>query len=197
MDIENIFKEQYILASKSDRRKTLLKQLGIKFKVIESGAKEVELNNSNPIKLVKYNAKLKAEEVSKRVKDKIIIAADTVVYLNGYTYHKPKDNKEAMKFLKSLSGKMHIVYTGLCVLDTKTGKEITDYEKTKVFFRELSQQEINYYIKNYNPLDKAGAYGIQEDFGCLFIKKIEGDYYNVVGLPLTRLYQNLIKLSSS
>lgn len=197
MDIENIFKEQYILASKSDRRKTLLKQLGIKFKVIESGAKEVELNNSNPIKLVKYNAKLKAKEVSKRVKDKIIIAADTVVYLNGYTYHKPKDNKEAMKFLKSLSGKMHIVYTGLCVLDTKTGKEITDYEKTKVFFRELSQQEINYYIKNYHPLDKAGAYGIQEDFGCLFIKKIEGDYYNVVGLPLTRLYQNLIKLSSS
>ncbi len=197
MDIENIFKEQYILASKSDRRKTLLKQLGIKFKVIESGAKEVELNNSNPIKLVKHNAKLKAEEVSKRVKDKIIIAADTVVYLNGYTYHKPKDNKEAMKFLKSLSGKMHIVYTGLCVLDTKTGKEITDYEKTKVFFRDLSQQEINYYIKNFNPLDKAGAYGIQEDFGCLFIKKIEGDYYNVVGLPLTRLYQNLIKLSNS
>ena len=97
MNIEDIFREQYILASKSDRRKTLLRQLGIRFKVIESYAEEVELNYGSPVKLVRHNSKIKAEAVAERVKDKIIIAADTVVYLDGFVFHKPKDEREAVK----------------------------------------------------------------------------------------------------
>ena len=196
MNIEDIFREQYILASKSDRRKTLLRQLGIRFSVIESNAVEVELNYGSPVKLVRHNSKIKAEAVAERVKDKIIIAADTVVYLDGFVFHKPKDEREAVKYLSTLSGRVHTVYTGLCNINTRNGEVISDYEKTKVYFRDLSDKEIRYYVKNYKPLDKAGAYGIQEDFGCLFIEKISGDYYNVVGLPLTKLYNNLLKLKN-
>ncbi len=196
MNIENIFKEQYILASKSARRKTLLRQLGIKFRVVESDAVEVELNYASPEKLVRHNSGIKAKAVAKKFSNKLIIAADTVVYLDGFVFHKPKDNREAVKYLKTLSGRMHTVYTGICIINTRTGEEIIDCEKTNVYFRKLSDKEIRYYVKNYNPLDKAGAYGIQEDFGCLFIEKISGDYYNVVGLPLTRLYKNLLKLSN-
>jgi septum formation protein len=194
MNIENIFKEQYILASKSARRRTLLRQLGIRFRVVESEVKEVELNYASPEKLVRHNSEIKAKAVAEKFNDKIIIAADTVVFLDGFVFHKPKDNREAVKYLKTLSGRMHTVYTGICIINSRTGEEIIDCEKTKVYFRELSEKEIRYYVKNYNPLDKAGAYGIQEDFGCLFIEKISGDYYNVVGLPLTRLYKNLLKL---
>lgn len=196
MNIEDIFREQYILASKSDRRKTLLRQLGIRFSVIESNAVEVELNYGSPVKLVRHNSKIKAEAVAEKVKDKIIIAADTVVYLDGFVFHKPKDEREAVKYLRTLSGRVHTVYTGLCIINTRNGEVISDYEKTKVYFRDLSDKEIRYYVKNYKPLDKAGAYGIQEDFGCLFIEKISGDYYNVVGLPLTKLYKNLLKLKN-
>jgi septum formation protein len=196
MNIEDIFREQYILASKSDRRKTLLRQLGIRFSVIESNAVEVELNYGSPVKLVRHNSKIKAEAVAEKVKDKIIIAADTVVYLDGFVFHKPKDEREAVKYLRTLSGRVHTVYTGLCIINTRNGEVISDYEKTKVYFRDLSDKEIRYYVKNYKPLDKAGAYGIQEDFGCLFIEKISGDYYNVVGLPLTKLYNNLLKLKN-
>ena len=196
MNIEDIFREQYILASKSDRRKTLLRQLGIRFKVIESYAEEVELNYGSPVKLVRHNSKIKAEAVAERVKDKIIIAADTVVYLDGFVFHKPKDEREAVKYLSTLSGRVHTVYTGICIINARNGEVLSDYEKTKVYFRDLSDKEIRYYVKNYKPLDKAGAYGIQEDFGCLFIEKISGDYYNVVGLPLTKLYKNLLKLKN-
>ncbi len=196
MNIENIFKEKYILASKSTRRRTLLRQLGIRFRVVVSEVKEVELNYASPEKLVRHNSEIKAKAVAEKFNDKIIIAADTVVYLDGFVFHKPKDNREAVKYLKTLSGRMHTVYTGICIINTRTGEEIIDCEKTKVYFRELTDREIRYYVENYNPLDKAGAYGIQEDFGCLFIEKISGDYYNVVGLPLTRLYKNLLKLSN-
>ena len=196
MNIEDIFREQYILASKSDRRKTLLRQLGIRFSVIESNAVEVELNYGSPVKLVRHNSKIKAEAVAEKVKDKISIAADTVVYLDGFVFHKPKDERDAVKYLRTLSGRVHTVYTGLCIINTRNGEVISDYEKTKVYFRDLSDKEIRYYVKNYKPLDKAGAYGIQEDFGCLFIEKISGDYYNVVGLPLTKLYNNLLKLKN-
>lgn len=143
---------------------------------------------------MRHNSEIKAKAVAEKFNDKIIIAADTVVFLDGFVFHKPKDNREAVKYLKTLSGRMHTVYTGICIINSRTGEEIIDCEKTKVYFRELSEKEIRYYVKNYNPLDKAGAYGIQEDFGCLFIEKISGDYYNVVGLPLTRLYKNLLKL---
>ena len=191
---EKLFSRKYILASKSARRISLLKQIGLNFKFIDSKAEENESRYHNPIAIVKHNSELKAKTVSPKFKDEIIIGADTIVFIDNKILHKPADEKEAEKFLKMLSGKRHCVYTGIYVIDTKSGSEFFDYEKTDVHFRKLTTVEIRYYIKHYSPLDKAGAYGIQEDFGCLFIKKITGDYYNVVGLPLVRLYEMLLKV---
>lgn len=192
--IGKVFSRKYILASKSPRRISLLKQIGINFISVDSNADEFESNFHNPVTIVKHNSKLKAYAVKKRFKNKIIIAADTVVYINKLVLHKPAGKNEALKFLKILSGNIHTVYTGIYLINNSNNKEIFDYEKTYVHFRKLSEKEIRYYIRHFNPVDKAGAYGIQEDFGCLFIDKINGDYYNVVGLPLTKLYLNLLKI---
>lgn len=192
--IDKVFSRKYILASKSPRRISLLKQIGINFIPVDSNADEFESNYHSPVAIVKHNSRLKACAVRKLYRNKTIIAADTVVYINKLVLHKPANKKEAFRYLKMLSGNNHIVYTGIYLINNKNDKEIFDYEKTKVKFRELSEREIRYYIKYYNPVDKAGAYGIQEDFGCLFIEKIVGDYYNVVGLPLTKLYLNLLKI---
>lgn len=192
--INEVFSRKYILASKSPRRISLLQQIGINFISVDSNADEFESRYHSPVTIVKHNSKLKACSVRYKFKNKIIIAADTVVYINKIVLHKPADKNEAFIFLKMLSNKFHTVYTGIYLINNYKNVEIFDYEKTKVKFRELSDNEIKYYIKNYNPVDKAGAYGIQEDFGCLFIEKIIGDYYNVVGLPLTKLYLNLLKI---
>jgi septum formation protein len=192
--IGKVFSRKYILASKSPRRISLLRQIGITFTSVDSNADEFESNYHHPVAIVKHNSKLKARSVRNKFKNKIIIAADTVVYINRFVLHKPANKNEAFVFLKMLSNKSHTVYTGIYLINNSTDKEIFDYEKTKVKFRKLSDDEIRYYIKHYNPIDKAGAYGIQEDFGCLFIEKIIGDYYNVVGLPLAKLYLNLLKI---
>ncbi len=124
----------------------------------------------------------------------IIITADTIVVIKGKVIGKPKDKKEAEKILKTLSGRTHTVYTGFSVYNSLNGKTITDYEKTFVTFRKLAVHEIREYIAGGSPMDKAGAYGIQDDYGAVFIKKINGCYYNVVGLPLTKLYQTLLRI---
>jgi septum formation protein len=185
--LDKVLSAKYILASKSPRRKHLLKQLGFDFKVVESNAKEVTEKNAN--KSVKINAQKKSRAVASKYKGRIIIGADTVVYLNEKILNKPKDLNEAKKYLRMLSGKKHVVYTGVNVINNITGKEEYGHETTVVAFRKLTGEEINYYVDKFKPLDKAGAYGIQDDFGCLFIEKITGDYYNVVGLPLVRLYK--------
>jgi septum formation protein len=189
--ISKIFKRDYVLASKSPRRSILLNQLGLNFISIDSDIIEKEGSNLKPLDVVKYNSLHKSRKVALDYRDKIVIGADTVVVLDKEMIGKPKSVNEAIKFLKKLSGKMHYVYTGFNVIDTRSGKERFDYERTSVYFRELSNEEITYYVKNFTPMDKAGAYGIQDDFGCLFIEKINGDYYNVVGLPLKKLYLNL------
>jgi nucleoside triphosphate pyrophosphatase len=191
---ETVLKQKYILASKSPRRIQLLKQIGLNFISIDSNTDELELKNHNPIRLVRHNSLLKSRKVAFNFDNEIIIGADTIVVLGKEILNKPKDTKEAVKFLKMLSGKKHFVYTGINVINTKNGKEIFDYEKTSVHFRKLNDDEIYFYVKKCRPFDKAGAYGIQDDFGCLFIEKINGDYYNIVGLPLVRLYQNLTKV---
>lgn len=193
-NFEKVLKQKYILASKSPRRIQLLRQIGLNFKSIDSNTKELESKFHNPVKSVKYNSLSKSRKVAFNYHDKIVIGADTIVLLGKEILNKPKDSNQAIKFLKSLSNKKHIVYTGINIINTKNGKEIFDYEKTTVYFRKLSIEEINFYVKKYKPLDKAGGYGIQDDFGCLFIEKISGDYYNIVGLPLARLYLNLIKI---
>jgi len=188
MNIKKILSRKYILASKSKRRIKLLKQIGLNFDVYPSTIDEKEDSYSIPTKIIRSNAEAKAKDVSKRFKNEVIIGADTIVVHRNLILHKPRSLRQAKNFLKFLAGKTHNVYTGIYLVDTYTGKELFNYEKTAVKFRKLSISEINYYVDNFKPLDKAGAYGIQDDFGCLFIKEIRGDYYNVVGLPLTRLY---------
>lgn len=185
--LDKVLSAKYILASKSPRRKHLLKQLGFDFQVAESNAREV--SGKIPHISVRTNAQRKSRAVAHNHKDRIVISADTVVYLNNRILNKPRNLKEAAKYLRMLSGKKHVVYTGVNVVNNVTGKEKYGHEKTTVEFRNLTDEEINYYVKKFKPLDKAGAYGIQDDFGCLFIAKITGDYYNVVGLPLVRLYK--------
>lgn len=192
--LEIVLKQQYILASKSQRRKQLLKQIGLNFTSVNSNITELEEKDHNPVKLIKYNSLTKSRTVAFNYSKGIVIGADTIVVLGKEVINKPVDSKDAVRILKNLSGKKHLVYTGINLIDTKTGNEIFDYEKTLVYFRKLHDDEINFYVKKHKPLDKAGAYGIQDDFGCLFIEKIIGDYYNIMGLPLANLYKNLTKI---
>jgi septum formation protein len=194
MNIENIFKRKYILASKSARRIKLLTQIGLNFKSYDSNFLELDMSYHNPVKLVLHNAENKTNIVAIKYRNEIVIGADTIVVINKKILNKPKNLKQAKDYLNELSGNVHTVYSGLCVIDTLKNKKIIGYEKTRVAFRNLDKKEIEYYVKNYKPLDKAGAYGIQDDFGCLFIKNINGDYYNVVGLPLVKLFEILKSL---
>ncbi len=182
------------LASRSPRRKKLLRQLNLEFKVISVEIDESREGNESPLKMVKRLAADKLAEARKSVGNGIIITADTTVVLNGGILGKPVNKKEARKMLSMLSGKTHTVYTGFSVCNTNKERTIVDYEKTKVTFRELGEKEIYDYVKTGSPMDKAGAYGIQDDFGAVFVKRISGDYYNVVGLPVARLYTNLLKV---
>ncbi len=161
---------------------------------IDSKTDELEAESHNPVDMVKFNALSKSRKVAFNYKTEIVIGADTIVVLDKKILNKPANLKQAAEYLRALSGKKHFVYTGINVINSKNGNEKFDYEKTAVYFRELGDDEINFYVKKFKPLDKAGAYGIQDDFGCLFIEKIVGDYYNIVGLPLVRLYKNIIKI---
>lgn len=182
------------LASNSPRRKKLLKQIGIKFKVIKINYKEKIKPREAPVQNVKRISKEKlniAREILSKTKNKnyIIITADTIVVIDNKILGKPKNKKDAKLILNRLSGRTHFVYTAFSIYDSRSKKSITDYEKTAVTFRKLKQKEILNYVESGSPMDKAGAYGIQDDHGAVFVKKINGCYYNVVGLPLSKLYQ--------
>ncbi len=185
---------QITLASKSPRRRKLLKLLGLKFNSISVDLYEEILDGEHPIRTVKRLAFHKLELAKNKIKSGIIITADTIVVLNKEIIGKPKNEKDAFHILKKLSGKTHLVYTGFAIENLKNQKRIIDYERTNVTFRILSDEEIYEYIKSGSPMDKAGAYGIQDDYGALFVKKINGCYYNVVGLPLQKLYIDLQKI---
>lgn len=182
-----------VLASASPRRKKLLQKIGLEFTVIPSGFTESSISSDDPVLKVKQTAAGKAEEVFNKSQQKfsgnsmLILAADTVIYFQGEITGKPQSERDAEAILKELSGKKHEVYTGIALLETDSGKELKDYEKTEVYFRELTNEEIRKYIATGEPMDKAGAYGIQER-GAVFVKKIIGSYSNVVGLPVARLY---------
>jgi septum formation protein len=186
---------QIYLASKSPRRRKLLKQLGISFKSFSVNTTEDLLNGEHPVDCVKRLALEKMNSANNSVENSIIITADTIVVLEGKVIGKPISKRDAVKILSRLSGKEHTVYTGFCVLNQKTDKLILDFEKTKVEFRTLKKDEIIDYVDGGSPMDKAGAYGIQDDFGAVFVKQINGCYYNVVGLPLTKLYKALRKVT--
>lgn len=182
------------LASRSPRRRKLLKQLGIKFKSYSVNLDEKIKGAEKPVNLVKRLSIEKMNLARKKIKSGLIITADTIVVLNNKIIGKPANKKEASEYLRLLSGKRHTVYTGFAAMNVPANKIIIDYEKTEVKFRKLEDDEINDYVLTGSPLDKAGAYGIQDDFGAVFIEKINGCYYNVVGLPLTKLYLALRKL---
>ena len=182
-----------ILASQSPRRRELLERMGLtSFRVVSPDVDENLGEELPPAELVSRLSRRKAQAVAQQVKqDALIVAADTVVALEGTILGKPADELSAFRMLTTLSGARHQVYTGLTVL---RGEEIcTEYEVTDVTFRELSEGEIEDYIRTGEPMDKAGAYGIQ-GYGALFIEGIQGDYYNVMGLPVCRLGRILDRL---
>ena len=182
-----------VLASQSPRRQDLLKDLGLNFTI-----KTADIDEVFPSHLVKqeiplFLAEAKANAMMPGLKDsEILITADTIVWINNKAVNKPKDRADAFEMISNLSNNMHTVYTGV-QLSTTTQK-VSFFAETKVFFSELSPEEINYYIDKYKPFDKAGAYGIQEWIGYIGIEKIEGSYFNVMGFPLHFVYQNIKKL---
>lgn len=180
-----------ILASQSPRRKLLLRQIGLKFSVQPSAVREDVLDHEAPEENAKRIALSKALEVSKQLKRGIVIGADTIVVLGNQILSKPRTKAEAKKMLRRLSGRAHIVYTAFALIDVETRKQAVRIEKTRVWFRKLSAREIDEYVASGSPMDKAGAYGIQDDYGAVFVKRVEGCFYNVVGFPLTRFYLTL------
>jgi len=186
--------QKIFLASKSPRRRKLLKQLGIKFKSFSVDLHEEIFDGEHPVKTVKRLALHKSEEATQKIKSGIVITADTIVVLDKEIIGKPKDRKDAFNILSKLSGRTHTVYTGFAVRNIDKDLLILDFEKTKVTFRKLLPKEIKDYIDSGSPMDKAGAYGIQDDFGAVFVLKIEGCYYNVVGLPLAKTYKSLLAI---
>ena len=182
-----------ILASASPRRKALLEELGLKFEVIVSSFDEESIKIKNPKKLVETLSKKKAQEVANKIPDAIVIGADTVITLDNTILGKPRDKKDAQRMLSILSGKVHSVITGFTIIDSLHKISITKSLGTKVYFKKLNLKQIKEYIDTGEPMDKAGAYAIQEE-GGKFVAKIEGDYSNIVGLPLDLLKQEFWKL---
>lgn len=184
------------LASKSKARKELLKKFGLKFKVIPVKVKEKkQRGNLSYPQLVKHNARNKAKEAARRIKDGVIIAADTICVRDGKIFGKPRNMQDARSMLKKLSSRPQRLYTGLAVIQKgrKGERLLLDYEETKVYMDKLSDAEITNYFKQVSPMDKAGSFDIQGK-GAFFIKRIDGCFYNVVGLPLRKLYRIFRKL---
>lgn len=197
-------KKRIILGSASPRRRELLEQIGVEFEVKVSSKEEV-YHSLEPASIVKELALMKAENVAEELeaedtqeKDLIVIGADTVVVLDGKILGKPKDEADAEQMLKALQGRAHEVYTGAAFLTYgRNGeKEVCNYAVgTRVYVNPMTETEIRAYIATGEPADKAGAYGIQGRFAA-YIEKIEGDYYNVVGLPVSRVYETLKELGA-
>lgn len=183
---------EIILASRSPARKKLLRQIGLTFTCAASHAAESRIITTTCAKLVVGNALAKARDIAARRRSGIVIAADTVVRVGNRIIGKPRDLDDAFATLKLLSRKPQWVYTGIAVIDCRTGRTFTDHEKTKVYLRRLSDKQIRAYFTRVSPLDKAGSFDIQ-GWGSIFIDRIEGCFYNVVGLPLARLARLLSK----
>ena len=192
--LENLSKYKVILASNSPRRKELLSGLGIAYEVkIMPNVDESYPEGLSSEEIPVYIAKSKANTYRPMMQpDELIITADTIVWLDGEVMGKPQDEAEACEMLRKLSGHTHQVVTGVCL--TTIDKQTTFAAVTHVTFDHLTEEEITYYVSRYQPMDKAGAYGIQEWIGYVGVRHLEGSYFNVVGLPIQRLYQELKKL---
>lgn len=185
-------KYKIILGSKSPRRSELFRNLITEFEVRTKEVEEIYPEDMAAEDVAKYLADLKANAYSNELaEDEIVICADTTVVIDNQILGKPNNKAEAIRFIQQLAGKTHEVITGVCIF-SNAKKSLFD-SVTKVYFNELSAEEIQFYVDNYSVLDKAGAYAIQEWIGMIGIQKIEGDYFNVVGLPLVELYRELKK----
>jgi len=182
--------KKIILASGSPGRKALLSQIGLEFEVDPSNYKEDMTLKLPPDELAKHLSLGKAKEVAARHKNSIIIAADTFCVLGKEILGKPLTTENAKIMLRKLSGKVHAVITGFTIIDTETGKQVSKSVETKVYFLNISEEDIEKYVALGEPLDKAGAYAMQHR-GGIFIEKIEGDYFNIVGVPMAPLVKEL------
>lgn len=191
--LQNLGRYRILLASNSPRRRELLAGLGIEYETVS--LPDIDESYPSGLKggeIPAYISKKKAESYkSMMTEETLLITADTIVWLDGKVYGKPSDEKEAEEMLRQLSGNTHTVYTGVTL--TTREKERTFTVATDVKFAELSPEEIEYYVRKYSPLDKAGAYGVQEWIGYIGVESINGSYYNVMGLPMQRLYRELLK----
>ncbi|HEX2921925.1 MAG TPA: Maf family nucleotide pyrophosphatase [Bacteroidales bacterium] len=191
--IEKIKNYHVVLASSSPRRQQLLKDMGINFDVAKREYDESYPRNLPGAEIALYISRRKASLFKDYVREnEIVITADTIVWCNNKVIGKPVSVEEAISMLKQISGNVHEVITGVTILSGK--KEISFSDSTKVKFEVMSDDEIRYYAENFNPMDKAGAYGIQEWIGIIGCSTIEGSYFNVVGLPVQKLYQELKKI---
>ena len=182
--------KRIVLASASPRRRELLEQIGLLFEVEPSDYEEDVASRSEPHEMAKELSLGKARAAARKRRDALIIAADTFVVLGDRILGKPHTNSEAGEMLRALNGKAHSVITGFTILDTESGKVLSGSVETKVHMRKLTLGEIDSYVRSKEPLDKAGAYAIQ-GLGAVFVERIEGDYFNVIGLPLSALAEAL------
>ena len=194
MLLDDLKNYKIYLASKSPRRRELLTDMGLEFEILTADVEESFDPSLSPAEVVQYLSRLKlsAVDFAQYPANTIFIACDTIVVADGQILGKPKDDEEALQMLRQLSGHTHTVLSGLTVATPK--KSLTDYRSTEVVFAELSEAEIEYYVRQYRPLDKAGAYGVQEWIGCVGISSINGSFYNVMGLPTRLLWMMLEKL---
>ncbi|MFZ9847477.1 MAG: Maf family nucleotide pyrophosphatase [Flavobacteriales bacterium] len=185
--------KKIILASKSPRRQSLLKELNVEFEIRLKEVDEIYPENLRGGEVPVFLSKLKGETFKNELKeDEVIVTADTIVWLNDSILGKPLDRNDAIAILKALSGNMHRVITGVTIQQKDSA--YTFSESTEVYFKKLSEGEITYYIDTFKPFDKAGAYGIQEWIGYVGVERINGCFYNVMGLPLFRLHEEFLRL---
>lgn len=185
----NKFSNNVILASSSPRRKEILADMGVKYEVIPANIDESEIKSRFPFLLVEKLAKAKAEHIACEHRSDTVIAADTIVVLDGKVYGKPHDRARAFEMIKSLNGRTHVVYTGVCVMCE--GKKVVACVKSLVTFKTLTDEQIYAYIDDCKPFDKAGAYGIQDK---RIVKKYSGSYSNIMGLPKEKLGDILVRV---
>jgi septum formation protein len=181
-----------ILASKSPRRQELLRQMDLDFRVVLKEVDESYPGGLSPEEVAVYIAEKKAKAYDETLTDEAVLTADTIVCIDGLILGKPENSGHAVEMLQRLSGRVHKVVTGVCILYKHQYNLFHDV--SEVFFRKLTQDEITTYVEKYQPMDKAGAYGIQEWVGITAIQRIEGSYTNVVGLPTEKVYQQLLRL---
>ncbi len=193
MPFNDLFSYTIVLNSRSPRRKQLLEQMGFKVRLVKTQIAETYPQNLKMGEIPVYLAEKKANAFKGTLGEKeILLCSDTIVFIDGQVLGKPESKEQAVNMLKNLSNKKHYVVSGCYLKSNK--KTLSFYEKTTVFFKNLSSQDIDYYIEKYTPMDKAGAYGIQEWIGMIGVEKIEGNFYNVMGLPTVSLFENIQKL---